>query len=109
MLDTLEDIRSGLVALTGRVDEAIAQLSAGGDDSPHAGAAAHSRGITDLQSPEAWLRLYRFLNLVKKEGEAGIDVDRQRELMRKVGYDPRASGGFFGGNNPSLRRDPQTD
>ena len=38
-----------------------------------------------------------------------MDADRQRELMIKVDYDPRASGGFFGGSRTSLRRDPQTD
>jgi hypothetical protein len=69
-----------------------------------------SNGFEDPQSPASWLRFLRFLRAVEKEGIDGVDADRQRELMHAAGYpDNRAAGGFFGGDRPSLRRDPQTD
>ncbi|HEY6151053.1 MAG TPA: hypothetical protein VIW19_11090 [Gaiellaceae bacterium] len=69
-----------------------------------------SNGLEDPQSPASWLRFLRFLRAVEKEGVDGVDANRQRELMAAAGYpDNRAAGGFFGGNKPSLLRDPDTD
>jgi hypothetical protein len=65
--------------------------------------------IADLDSPEAWKRFYRFLRRIQLEGPEGLDVDRQRELMLAEGYNPQASGGFFKGQNASMRRDKATD
>jgi hypothetical protein len=67
-------------------------------------------GFDNPESPESYLRFYRFLRAVENDGLDGVDVNRQRELMRAAGYtDARASGGFFGGREPSLRRDAATD
>jgi hypothetical protein len=73
-------------------------------------AAQGGNGFSDPQSAESWLRFYRFLRAVEKEGPEGVDADRQRELLLSVGYsDARAGGGFFNGVNPSMRRDSDTD
>jgi hypothetical protein len=101
-----------------RVDEAKDLLLQALDKSATASPAVDHRNlaavpplgtITDLESDEAWVREYRFLHLVAEYGDDGVDVHTQRRLMVRVGYSPQASGGFFGGNEPSLRRDPATD
>jgi hypothetical protein len=67
-------------------------------------------GYDNPQSPQSWLRFFRFLRAVQKEGNAGIDINRQRELAIAVGYkDARATGGFFNGSGASMTRDPATD
>lgn len=67
-------------------------------------------GFDDPESTQSWLRLYRFLRAVEKEGLAGIDAQRQRELLLSVGYaDARSGGGFFTGIGASMRRDATTD
>ena len=91
------------------VRRAIALLEQALGDGNEANDEAKTGRIEDLRSDEAWLRFYKFLDLVGQQGDGGIDIDRQRELMLDVGYDPRASGGFFGGVKPSLRRDASTD
>jgi hypothetical protein len=73
-------------------------------------AAQGADGFKNPESPQSYLRMYRFLNFFQKEGTDGVDVGSQRQLMLESGYpDTRASGGFFSGGSPSLRRDPVTD
>jgi hypothetical protein len=67
-------------------------------------------GYDNPQSPQSWLRFFRFLRAVQKEGDGGVDANRQRELAIAVGYkDARATGGFFNGEGASMRRDSATD
>lgn len=72
--------------------------------------AAAGGSFDNPESPQSYLRYYRFLRAVEREGADGVNVDRQREAMFATGYsDTRASGGFFSGDEPSMRRDVATD
>jgi hypothetical protein len=48
------------------------------------------------------------LNQVDAEGGA-VDAHRWRQIGIDLGYDPRGLAGFYTGNDPSMRRDPQSD
>jgi hypothetical protein len=48
------------------------------------------------------------LNEVDRAGGA-VDKERWREIGLGLGYDPRGLAGFYTGNDPSMRRDPDSD
>lgn len=48
------------------------------------------------------------LNEVDQAGGA-VDKEKWREIGLNLGYDPRGLAGFYTGNDPSMRRDPDTD
>lgn len=48
------------------------------------------------------------LNDVDQAGGA-VDKETWREIGLRLGYDPRGLAGFYTGNDPSMRRDPDSD
>jgi hypothetical protein len=65
------------------------------------------------EHPETtWHRWFRRAGAVLNDvDQAGGVVDKEtwREIGLRLGYDPRGLAGFYTGNDPSMRRDPDSD
>ena len=60
-------------------------------------------GEETMETPPEWLRKRLIVwAAVHKRGDV-IEYEEFKMITKKVGYDPRGIGGFFTGDNPSIK------